>query len=602
MEKFNHNIPDLLEERKKKILEIFPELNSDGKINLDKLSDIFGDEGIKGEKYDFTWSGKTQEMEKIKPNNKLTLKPVKEESVNFDETNNIYIEGDNIEALKLLLKSYYGKIKMIYIDPPYNTGNDFIYNDNYTEYVEKDLLKSGQIDEEGNVLVNKINKNGRRHSNWLSFMYSRLYVARQLLKDDGVIFISIDDNEVHNLRKICDEIFGEENFTGCFLWRKKSTTTNVEGAKVSSQTDYNLCYQKRENGLNYRIKKSETRNYPHNDKVGNYRKTVIEKKNTGDYERKTMQFEIIGIKPREGKRWQIGEDTARELEQKNRFILEDGVVKLKIYDFEDKDTTSANPNLLIECGSTDSATKILNQLFEIEGIFDNPKSIELLIHFINLSQSENKDDIVLDFFSGSATTAHAIMKLNAEDEGKRKYIMVQIPQLTDEKSEAYKAGYKNICEIGKERIRRAGKKILEENSGNENIGNLDIGFKVFKVEKTNFNIFDSDIENTEQLQQQLEIFGQSSLAADYQPLDVLYEVILKEGLMLDEKINQVEESIFIAADRLINLKPDNSKLELKYLDNIKVYIAIDSSFNGADSKKTNIDLQLKENNIVFKVL
>ena len=364
----------------------------------------------------------------------------------------------------------------VFIDPPYNTGHDFVYPDSYI--MDNDEYNTGTkyFDEDGNVNYKRENSDsaGKYHSDWCSMIYSRLMLARNLLTEDGVIFISIDDNEQENLKKICDEVFGEKNFIGCFLWKKKSTSTNVANALVSAQTDYQLCYGKSisPTSLNRRATTTEERKYPYNDNNGNYRTTVIEKKDSGDYARTTMKYPILGVLPREGKRWQIGEKTARDYEARNLFVIENGVVKLKIYEKDDKTTFSANPTLLLDCGSTDSAAKETNvNLFNQAELFSNPKPTNLLLHFAKMATQH--DSIVLDFFSGSATTAHAVMQLNAEDGGHRKFIMVQLPEPCDEKSEAYKAGYKNICEIGKERIRRAGEKIQEKNSELKDIPLLD---------------------------------------------------------------------------------------------------------------------------------
>lgn len=428
-----------------------------------------------------------------------------------------------MEVLKLLQTAYYRKVKMIYIDPPYNTGNDFVYEDDFKDPLAKYKEITSQTTKSNPETM------GRYHTNWLNMMYPRLRLAANLLCDDGVIFISIDDNEVTNLRKLCDEVFGEENFVADFLWKKKSTATNVEGVTVSALTEHILCYKKAEKGINNRVVSKEERSYPFSDELGNYRKTIIEKKNEGSYARKTMEFPILGHKPREGKRWQIGEEKARALEKLNRFVFEDGIVKLKIYDFEDKDTTSAYPNLLFEHGSTDSATKDLKELLA-GNYFDNPKPMQLIKQIVVYTDTDDKDHIILDFFSGSATTAHAVMQLNAEDGGKRQFIMVQLPELTDKKSEAFKAGYKNICEIGKERIRRAGSKIKEQNT------NVDVGFKVLKLDTSNLVKWDdTPTDDTEALKERFDTMIKS-LKFDRTELDVVYEVMLKLGVPFTEKV------------------------------------------------------------------
>ena len=329
---------------------------------------------------------------------------------------NLIIHGDNLHALKALMPRYAGRVNCIYIDPPYNTGNEkWLYNDNVNSPMMKEWLKN-KSPVDGEDL--------ERHDKWLCMMWPRLQLLRELLAEDGVIFISIDDNEQHRLRMMMDEIFGEESFVASFLWKKKGTSTNVKGATVSPLADYQLCYRKSNNGsINPRIKSKKTRKYPHRDGEGNYRIEIIEKKNVGTYKRDTMRFKILGKTPRKGKRWQMGEKTANELEKNNRFIFEEGMVQRKIYDFEDKDTTSANPSYLPEnCGSSDSANKSLISILGKHD-FENPKPSTLIVHLLKLATSENA--IVIDSFAGSGTTAHAVLALNKEDGGNRKFILVE---------------------------------------------------------------------------------------------------------------------------------------------------------------------------------
>ena len=506
-------------------------------VNFELLKQMLSPDVVDGdEAYEFTWVGKKAAIVEANKPIRKTLRPCVADSKDWDTTENLYIEGDNLEVLKLLQESYLGKVKMIYIDPPYNTGNDFIYADDFKMESEEWKVESGEWSEEGDRLFKNTDTNGRFHSDWCSMIYSRLMLARNLLTDDGVIFISIDDNEQENLKKICDEVFGEKNFIGCFLWKKKSTSTNVANALVSAQTDYQLCYGKSisPTSLNRRATTTEERKYPYNDNNGNYRTTVIEKKDSGDYARTTMKYPILGVLPREGKRWQIGEKTARDYEALNLFVIENGVVKLKIYEKDDKTTFSANPTLLLDCGSTDSAAKETNvNLFNQAELFSNPKPTNLLLHFAKMATQH--DSIVLDFFSGSATTAHAVMQLNAEDGGHRKFIMVQLPEKCDEKSEAYKAGYKNICEIGKERIRRAGEKILKEQLANNNStlnspnSKLDIGFRVLKLDSTNMK----DVYYAPGDYDQGMLAGmESNIKDDRTDLDLLFGCLIEWGLPL----------------------------------------------------------------------
>ena len=334
-----------------------------------------------------------------------------------NDSDNLIIEGDNLLALKSLLPLYQGKVQCIYIDPPYNTGNEnWKYSDN---------VNSPTIQEWVGATVGKDDLT--RHDKWLCMMTPRLKLLRELLASDGLIFASVDSNEMHHLRCLMDEVFGEDNYVGDFQWKKKSTSTNVEGAQVSSLTDYTLCFSKTSEGkIKPRVKLASTRAYPLNDKEGNYRLAIIEKKNAGAYERGTMTFAILGQKPRDGKRWQIGAELAKELEAKGRLVLDEGVVKRKIYDFEDKDTTSAQPMLLVleDVGTTQTAGDLLAELFGEQEVFDNPKPIELVQHLIELSADENA--IVLDSFAGSGTTAHAVLALNKEKKTNRKFILVEM--------------------------------------------------------------------------------------------------------------------------------------------------------------------------------
>ena len=373
----------------------------------------------------------------------------KHKSLSLGTSENLIIEGDNLEALKALMPYYVGKVKCIYIDPPYNTGNEkWVYNDNVNSpKIRQWLNKEVKIDDL------------TRHDKWLCMMYPRLKLLRDLLSDDGLIFISIDDNEHCNLKQIMDELFGEENFLTTFMWKKKGTSTNVIGSQVSSLTEFIVCYKKTERArISQRVRFKETRNYPLKDKLGNYRLTIIEKKNAGEYKRDSMQFEILGIKPRQGKRWQIGLEKAKELESNGRFINYEGVIKLKIYDFEDRDTYSAQPNLLEDHGTTDEAAKLLAKIFGEQEIFSNPKPVNLIKHLINISTEKN--DIVLDSFAGSGTTGHAVLELNKEDTGNRKFILVEL-----EKDIAQK--------ITSERIRRISKDL------NGNFEYCTLGNKLF---------------------------------------------------------------------------------------------------------------------------
>lgn len=358
----------------------------------------------KRKKYGIVWEEKE---EKVATDCKKYLPILKEVSDKSIQTKNgefqdLLIEGDNYHALSVLNYTHEKRIDVIYIDPPYNTGHakEWKYNDQYVDF-----------------------QDAYRHSKWLSFMEKRLNLAKNLLSENGIIYISIDENEFAQLKLLCDQTFGEENFIANFVRKKKSTSTNVEGVQVSSQVDYVLCYGRSKNArLNPRSFPKERREYPYSDDLGNYRTTVIEKKNSGGYKRETMRYKILGHFPREGKRWQIGIDKARLLEKEDRFILDDGIIKLKIYAFDDRDTLSAQPNILEDYGSTDSAQKLLDQILMEEGLFENPKPVELINHLIRISE-KTRDTVVLDFFAGSGTTGHAVLEMNKSDGGNRRFIL-----------------------------------------------------------------------------------------------------------------------------------------------------------------------------------
>lgn len=526
----------------KKLKELFPHavsINESGKYVIDKeklqmsLDPSLAE--IKEDGYGLNWVGKKEAYHNAFTKNYKVLKPLKEISKNWDETENILIKGDNLDALKILRQNYFESIKMIYIDPPYNTKNDgFVYNDNFTSSTEQTLEELG-YDKEYIDYIENI-QGAKTHSGWLNFMYPRLLLAKDLLKDDGVIFISIDDNEAAQLKLLCDEIFCEENFLSQFLWKKKGTTSNVEGAEVSSQVDYQLCYKKSQNAkIKQRKTEKETRQYPYSDEIGSYRTTVIEKKDSGGYKRDTMKFEILGHKPRNGKRWQIGIETAKELEANNRFIYDGEKIILKIYDFEDKDTYSAQPNLLDFCGSSDSASKLVNQeIFGNTELFDTPKPIELLNYFINITTDEN--DIILDFFAGSGTTAHAVMDLNAQDNGNRKFICIQWAEKTPEKSEARKAGYETIFDITKARIDKAG----------EQLAKGDIGFRTFEiVEDQKQKIYQKSLEEVNQ-DDLLVMMEKPDISSNE---EILYNLFVAEALPLSTKHQElIKDKLYLASN------------------------------------------------------
>lgn len=540
MDKMRMESEDIQQDNVAKIAALFPNCVTEARdedghlkkaINFEMLKQMLSDSVIDGdEAYEFTWVGKKASIVEANRPIRKTLRPVKADSVNWDTTENLYIEGDNLEVLKLLQESYLGKVKMIYIDPPYNTGNDFIYNDDFKMSSEDYADESGEVDAEGNRMFKNTDSNGRFHSDWCSMIYSRLMLARNLLSKDGVIFISIDEHEDSNLKKICNEIYGRANYIGDIVWESTTQPINAGSAQFGLQkkTEPIIVYAKQKENIKGFVLK-ETDNglkYPHVGKYGPCRFEIIEKSDAGSYSRPSMKFQILGQYPREGKRWQIGEETARQLEREGKVEIVDGIVKKAVYPEDEKDKKQYVPFWSFfdakQYGTAQTGKDELNKVMETAMGFDTVKPIALIKSII-FHMGEN--NIILDFFSGSATTAHAVMQLNAEDGGHRKFIMVQLPEETDEKSEAFKAGYKNICEIGKERIRRAAKKIHEDNPD----ATFDDGFRVLKLDDTNMkDVYYAAGDYSQDLVSMLE----SNVKPDRTDLDLLFGCLLDWGLPL----------------------------------------------------------------------
>jgi adenine-specific DNA-methyltransferase len=564
MDKLGMESNNLTEKNIEKIEKLFPNViteikDKDGnlkkgidfeKLKLELSEDISDDP----ESYDFTWVGKKASIIEANTPIRKTLRPCVEESKDWENTGNLYIEGDNLEALKLLQESYLNSIKMIYIDPPYNTGNDFIYKDNFA--IDKDEYDEqlGLYDEEENRLFQNTESNGRFHSDWCSMMYPRLKLAQYLLSEDGVIFISIDDNELENLKKICNEIFGENNFVACLIWERAYSPVNLK-KHFSENHDFILCYAKsinnlKSNGLKRSFDTNDRYKNPDNDSRGLWKSADL---SVGPVIREKV-YEIItpsgrSVYPPDGRCWVYTKKRFEEMVSDNRIWFGksgNNVPSVKKFLLEVKDKiTPLTIWKYSEVGHSQDATQKLIKLFDGKSYYDYPKSVDLIKRMLELYCK--KPSIILDFFSGSATTAHAVMKLNAEDGGNRKFIMVNLPEPSDEKSEAYKAGYKNICEIGKERIRRAGEKIkseIEKNNFQLKIDEdpkkiPDIGFRVLKVDSTNMkDVYYSADQYNQNMLEGLE----SNIKEDRTDLDLLYGVMLDWGLQLslNHKIEQID--------------------------------------------------------------
>ena len=529
-----------------KLRSVFPECVSEGKLDIDKLLSLCG-EYIDNdfEKYRFEWKGKAECLRLAQKRSSGTLRPCPAESVNWDTTQNLYIEGDNLEVLKLLQSAYYRKVKMIYIDPPYNTGNDFVYADDFADPLARYKEVTQQTTKSNPETM------GRYHTNWLNMMYPRLRLAANLLRDDGVIFISIDDNEVTNLRKMCDEVFGEENFVAQFIWQSRQNKDNRNITGVSIDHEYILCYSKQCGNRIFRgtERKVELYKNPDNDPRGLWTSANMVGLATIDA-RPNLHYDLIN--PADGinygcpaKGWRYDRNTMNRLIAENRIIWPDepsGRPRKKSFLNELSDNLPGFSSVFNLGVFTNTATKEIGAL--LNGYwFDFPKPTEIIKQLV--SQVTKENDVVLDFFSGSATTAHAVMQLNAEDGGNRRFILVQLPEVCDEKSEAYKAGYKNICEIGKERIRRAGKKLTENKDGQLSMDGenalLDIGFKVFKLDTSNMKLWDTAPIADGDADELVERMNQMvrRIKPERSDLDMVYEVMLKLGVPLTYPVQQL---------------------------------------------------------------
>ena len=538
-----------VEDNIQKIAQLFPDCVTEAKdemggvkhlVDFEKLKQNLSDSIMseKAERYQFTWPDKSKAILLANSPINATLRPCREESIDFDHTQNLYIEGDNLDVLKCLKETYLHKVKMIYIDPPYNTGNDFVYEDDFAQSSEEYLANSGQYDEQGNRMFTNAESNGRFHTDWLNMIYPRLKVARDLLTDDGVIFISIDDNEVENLRKVCDEVFGEQNFIATLVWERAFAPKN-DAKYISNSHDYILMYAKAIDkfkiGRLPRTKEADARySNPDNDPRGVWQSdnlTVKTYSPSGDYTITCPSGRVV--EPPAGRCWRLSRNAFRERLQDNRIWFGsdgNGVPRIKRFLSELKFEGMAPTSILFykEVGHSQEGSQEVIKLFGDKGVFDGPKPVRLLLRLLTLANLED-NSIVLDFFSGSASTAHAVMKMNAEKQKHCPFIMVQLPERISEKKK--EQGYETVCEIGKERIRRAGKKIKEESPLTTQ--DLDTGFRVLKLDSTNMeNIYYSPKDIS-----QADLFTQvDNVKSDRTGEDLLFQVMLELGATLDSKI------------------------------------------------------------------
>lgn len=597
-----------------KLRSVFPECVSEGKLDIDKLLSLCG-EYIDNdfEKYKFEWKGKADCLRLAQKRSTGTLRPCPEESVDWDSTQNLYIEGDNLEVLKLLQTAYFRKVKMIYIDPPYNTGNDFVYADDFTDPMARYKEVTQQTTKSNPETM------GRYHTNWLNMMYPRLRLVANLLRDDGVIFISIDDNEVTNLRKVCDEVFGEENFIGTILWKKKTNGNNM--GFIPPVHDYLLVYARSIldiKDIGYDVTEeyiNKTYSNPDNDPRGAWTTMDLSANHKGPY------FPIINpatgesFNPPEGRYWVFNEEEVQRRIADGRIIFgKTGMTRpvQKVFAAERIKGKIRAESWWDKHGMNEDATAEIRELFGQGKLFTHPKPSKLIYNLIKISTES--DDLILDFFSGSATTAHAVMQLNAEDGGNRRFILVQLPELCDEKSEAYKAGYKNICEIGKERIRRAGKKILEEHTQvtmEENKQPLDVGFRVFKLDTSNLKTWDATPIEDEQLD--LLYQRMNTMIHRVKPertdLDMIYEIMLKLGVPLTYSVTSFtinNKTVYGVGDDCLlliclaeNVQPEDVEQMTEYAP-AKIIISRDSFRD--DTAMANAYYILRDHGIELKLV
>ncbi|MBP7552071.1 MAG: site-specific DNA-methyltransferase [Spirochaetes bacterium] len=630
---------DILNEKINKLKEIIPEVFTENKIDFEKLKLALGENiNLQNERYVLNWAGKSDSFKVLQMPTTATLAPSPDESIDFDKTGNVFIEGENLEVLKILQKSYHGKIKMIYIDPPYNTGNDsFIYPDKFSETKEEYLKRIQEKDSDGyytkeGLFRKNSSENGQFHSNWLSMIYPRLYLARSLLRDDGVIFVSIDDNEVHNLRMAMNEIFGEENFVDCLKWKRKKQPSFL-ASHTAKIMEYILVYGKNKMSLEklsidgtsdftkkvINVSNKESRRF--------FRKGLRIKKDgegiikSGRYKIKTMEIEYLqDINYNNGitlndieviSKFSVSQEKIDNYIKNNLlFITAQNGLRRDVSEEEIGKRKSITDLLLSEWGDNQDSENELKSIFNSSEYFDYNKPVKLVFNLIKSCFSEEM--IILDFFAGSGTTAHAVLELNKEDGGNRKFICVQLPEKTDENSEAYKAGYKTIADISKERIRRVIKKIekkqeeargfnpLFPDSDSEN--QIDLGFKVLKLKQSNFKLWRGDvIDNNEELEKQLEMFI-DPVKEGAKEDNICYELLIKSGYELTVPIDKTNDYYIINnGEMIISInKIDDVIVKDIISKNPGKCIILDSLFNSNDQLKTNTVLQMKNAGIDFR--
>jgi adenine-specific DNA-methyltransferase len=612
VEQLEKKTPDLIEEQIERLRAIFPECVTEGQVDFDRLRATLGDAGaLAGDAaYTFTWAGKADAFRAIQEPSGASLAPAPEESVNWDETEHLFIEGENLEVLKLLYKSYFGRVKMIYIDPPYNTGNDFIYRDDYSEPRRAYLEKTGQMDAEGNVLTTNPETSGRYHSDWLSMMYPRLFLARQLLREDGVIFVSIDDHEVHNLRLLMNEIFGEENFIAQLVWRSRQFTDTRAVTNISTDHEYILAYAKMSDFGFRGVERDESKfSNPDNDPRGPWMSRSILGLATVE-QRPNLHYDIvdpetgISYSPPANTGWRYSEERMQSLIEEGCILFPsdpEGRPREKKFRADLLREYISFPSIIDDVFTADGTAEI-RELFDFQ-VFDFPKPTELIRRLVE--QSTVEDDCVLDLFAGSCSTAQAVLQQNRQDGKQRRFVCVQLPESLDEKSEVAKRGFATVAEIGKERIRRAIARLQEGDADGQLPLDLrsdeDLGFKVFKLTGSTFRRWEPPAdESAAALEEQLVLFDRG-LEAGADPLHVIYEVILKLGYSLNAPIESVvveSNQVYRVGDAGATPAPfyicldddvQDATIDALPLDKETTFVCLDTALD--DSQKVNLSMQ-----------
>lgn len=609
MDGYNDNIN---QQQIDKLKEIFPEVVTEGKIDWQKLQATLGEAVDLGERYGLGWKGKSDVFATIQEKTVQTLHPDRANSVDWDTTGNMFIEGDNLATLKILHKAYYGKVKMIYIDPPYNTGNDFIYNDNFKQTRRSYEAEAGITDDEGNIVRDdglRTNTGGHKHSNWLNMMYPRLFLARNLLRQDGVIFVSIDYNENYNLRTVMNEIFGEYNFLGEIYWESKTKSQNTETSfnKLQPKAEMILVYA-RNTKRRFNLVVRGEKEYPFEDEQGRYREYPLEVMNAnGIRGRQSMVYDVMGITPPAGKQWKLGLDQVASYISTGNLFIRDRKPIIKMRPENERNHTTEpfwgffDKNM----GTAESAKKELTSLLGSHG-FETVKPTDVIKRLVYHATEISNNDIILDFFSGSGTTAHAVAELNAEDGGNRRWICVQLPELTDEKSEAYKAGYRTIADIARERIRRAGAKIRADQADKLASRNapLDLGFRAYRVGDSNFKQWNELVSDPEEIRQQM-LDNLDPLEEDVTDDDLLTELLLKRGISPLVQIDQYDNFCFIPSEKLV-ICLTHSMTEELFIAILATkpssIILLDRSFDGDINLKVNLLLQAERQGVEVEVV